>query len=463
MEEAEIHQHLGKIINAMNDGLMLIGTDGTIIMVNQAFEHLTGYSLDEVRGRPCTLLNCDGCEKTLQTGNSAWCMLFEQGQDLRKRCMVMKKNGTYLPVLKSASLLRDDQGALIGSVETLTDISEIERCEEEVHLLSRQLDMEDGFYGIVGKSPAMQRVFEIIEKASQSDAPVIIYGQSGTGKELVARAVHQLGRRRDGPFVQLNCAALNESLLESELFGHVKGAFTGAYRHRQGRFEAAHRGDIFLDEIGDVPPAIQVKLLRVIETKQFERVGDHRPISVDVRIITATNKDLNDLIQQQRFREDLFFRINVIPIHLPPLVDRMEDIPPLTSVFISRLKYRTGKKINGLTPAAMESCMAYHWPGNVRELRSALEYAFVISEEGPINVDHLPPHITETRQAGRREPAGEPGGDRAAREALVRALRESKGNQSQAARILGISRVTVWNRMRKYGIDLKKVMTPPSP
>jgi transcriptional regulator with GAF, ATPase, and Fis domain len=276
--------------------------------------------------------------------------------------------------------------------------------------------------------------------------------------------------------VQLNCAALNESLLESELFGHIKGAFTGAYRHRKGRFEAANGGDIFLDEIGDVPLSIQVKLLRVLETKKFEHVGDDRPIAVDVRIITATNKDLEDLIEQKQFREDLFFRINVFPIHLPPLRKRAEDIPLLVSTFIQRMRSRTGKTISRLTPAAMERFMAYHWPGNVRELKSALEFAFVLAEGDVIDLDQLPPKIggsdrmqptTETLPYRIRDPEmpGEPSafsskpGDTTEKTALIEALKKTNGNQSQAARILGINRVTVWNRMKKYGIDLKKVMT----
>jgi transcriptional regulator with GAF, ATPase, and Fis domain len=324
-----------------------------------------------------------------------------------------------------------------------------------VHQLSHQLEIKDGFQGIVGSSPVMQKVYQVIQKAAMSDAPVIIYGESGTGKELVARAVHLMGRRKEAPFVQLNCAALNEALLESELFGHIKGAFTGAYRHRIGRFEAAHEGDLFLDEIADIPLATQVKLLRVLETKQFERVGDHHPVTVDVRIITATNKDLQEMIDSKRFREDLFFRINVIPIHLPPLRERLEDVPLLVAAFAERLRKRTGKKITGLSPEAMERFMSYSWPGNVRELKSALEYAFVIAEKGPIGLEQLPhplvsepnPHASRSRDAEEKV-------------ALVEALRKSNGNQSEAARILGVNRVTVWNRMRKHGIDLRKVLMP---
>jgi transcriptional regulator with GAF, ATPase, and Fis domain len=258
--------------------------------------------------------------------------------------------------------------------------------------------------------------------------------------------------------------------LESELFGHIKGAFTGAYRHRKGRFEAAGGGDIFLDEIGDVPLSIQVKLLRVLETKQFEHVGDDRSISVDVRIITATNKNLEELIAQKKFRDDLYFRINVFPIHLPPLRERTDDVPLLVNTFIRRLRSKTAKTISGLTPPAMERFMNYPWPGNIRELKSALEFAFVIAEDGLIDLDQLPPKIAKpTRvslhpvidyaESGEKRTDTIPSGDLAEKMALVEALKKTNGNQSQAARILGINRVTVWNRMKKYGIDLKKVLT----
>ncbi|MFC1885434.1 sigma-54 interaction domain-containing protein [Thermodesulfobacteriota bacterium] len=457
VKEMEMNRHWKKVIKTMNEGLIMVGLDGTIIMANRAFEKMTGYRAEELIGRPCTMLNCDACD--LNTAkNNIWCALFERGKEVTKRCMLVKKDGTHLKAIKNASILTDDHNRPIGAVETITDISELERLDQEVNLLSRQLEKEGDFYGLIGKSDTMQRVYEVIRKASQSDAPVIIYGESGTGKELAAHAIHQLGPRNSGPFVQLNCAALNEALLESELFGHIKGAFTGADRHRRGRFEAADGGNFFLDEIGDLPLSIQIKLLRVLETKQFEQVGDHRPISVDVRIITATNKNLEELIAQQLFREDFYFRINVIPIHLPPLRERVADIPLLIDAFIRRLRKRTGKKITGLTHAAMDRVMAYRWPGNVRELKSALEYAFVIAEKGLIHTDHLPYFAesgTEWNRSGSR-PA--PQNESGEKEALIRALRQCNGNQTRAARMLGINRVTVWNRMKKYGIDLKKVM-----
>jgi PAS domain S-box-containing protein len=476
MNEQEINRYWKKIVNTMTEGLMLVGPDGTIVMVNEAFEKLTQYAADEIIGKPCTLLECDACEGTMKASAHRWCKLFEEGQVIKCRCHLLKKDGTYVSALKNASVLKDDNGAPLGAVEVLTDLSELDRLDQKVELLSRQLDEEDGFHGIIGTSAAIQQVFDVLQKAALSEAPVIIYGESGTGKELVARVIHQLGGRKDGPFVQFNCAALNESLLESELFGHIKGAFTGAYRHRQGRFEAAHGGDIFLDEIGDVPLSIQVKLLRVLETKQFEHVGDDRPISVDVRIITATNKDLEELIAQKRFRDDLYFRINVFPIHLPPLRNRTEDIPLLVNTFIQRMRSKTGKKISRLTPAAMERFMEYHWPGNIRELKSALEFAFVIADEGVIDLDQLPPKIAQSqrqytdpsppdRQVSNKNATGPLSiftagvSDPEEKIALIEALRKSNGNQSQAARLLGINRVTVWNRMKKYGIDLKKVLT----
>ncbi len=469
MNEREINRYWKKIVNTMTEGLMLVGPDGTIVMVNEAFEELTEYKADEVIGKPCTLLECDACEGTMKASAHKWCKLFEEGQVIKCRCHLLKKDGTYISALKNASVLKDENDVPLGAVEILTDLSELDRLDQKVELLSRQLDQGDGFYGIIGKSPSMQKVYDIIQKAARSETPVIIYGESGTGKELVAQAIHQLGRRKDGPFVQFNCAALNESLLESELFGHIKGAFTGAYRHRKGRFEAACGGDIFLDEIGDVPMSIQVKLLRVLETKQFEHVGDDRPISVDVRIITATNRNLEELIAQKKFRDDLFFRINVFPIHLPPLRERSDDIPLLVNTFIRRMRSKTGKTISGLTPDAMNRFMNYPWPGNVRELKSALEFAFVIAENGLIGKDQLPPKIAEPgrlfQQFGadfsesdviRMEPAS--AADPPEKRALIEALKKTDGNQSKAARILGINRVTVWNRMKKYGVDLKRVL-----
>ena len=456
MESLSGSRYWEQIINTMSEALVLISPEGRIILVNRAFVELTGYAATDVVGQSCTMLECDACRHHLQQDGSQRCVLFDPGHEemRRVRCTIARKNGTYLNTIKKASILKDENGRVLGAVETMSDITELERLDQKVESLSRKLTDGGDYHGIIGISTSMRKVIQLVDKAAQSDAPVMIYGESGTGKELVAEAIHERGVRRDGPFVRLNCAALNASLLESELFGHIKGAFTGAYRHRQGRFEAADGGDIFLDEIGDISESVQVKLLRVLENKQVERVGDQRPIRVDVRIISATNKNIADLISLKQFREDLFFRINVIPIQLPPLRERKEDIPLLAQHFIQRLRHSTGKPIGGLTQTALQQFMDYGWPGNIRELKSALEFAFVVAEGGKLDIEHLPPQL----RGGARS-CGPPAAENPTeKEALIEALRRTNGNQTRAARLLGVNRVTVWNRMRKYGVDLRKVL-----
>lgn len=467
MKTKEINQYWKKIINTMNDGLILVAPDGGILMVNTAFEQMTGYVSGEIIGRSCRILECDACETTLIKNRKNFsCRLFEPGRnDIKRcRCHILRRDGTYLPVLKNASLLRDDTGVAVGVVETLTDISELTRLDRQVHQLEKQVHLEKGLLGITGDSRAMHNVFSLIEKAAESTAPVMILGESGTGKELVANAIHMLSNRKEQPFIKLNCAALNESLLETELFGHVKGAFTGAHNRHKGRFEAAHGGSFFLDEIGDAPLSIQAKLLRVLETGQFEAVGEVHPTSVDVRIISATNRDLQQMMDQRLFREDLFFRINVIPIHMPPLRRRREEIPLLVNTFIHRLNKETGKTIHGLSPETMEIFMAHPWPGNVRELKNTLEYAYVITDGETIQPAHLPlrNHRNVTPPASPIVPDGQkparPDKAEMEKSALMEALVQTDGNQTQAARLLNVNRVTVWNRMKKYGIDLKKII-----
>jgi len=302
----------------------------------------------------------------------------------------------------------------------------------------------------------MQQVFSLISNASHSDAPVIIFGESGSGKELVAKAIHNTGARRQKPYVKVNCAALTESLLESELFGHVKGAFTGAYRSREGRFEAAHSGDIFLDEIGDLPLSTQVKMLRVLEEKVVERVGDNRPIHIDARIISATNRNLKQLVEQGGFREDLFYRINVIPIMVPPLRERVGDIPLLADSFFRRILLKNDKKIMGISNEAMELLMSYAWPGNVRELKSAFQYAFVTCQESVIQPYHFPPTVNSAQPSIKNTQKPLLNRTDLKKKQLIEALESTGGNQSRAAEILGISRVTVWNRMKRYGITAQK-------
>ncbi|CAB1055982.1 PAS modulated sigma54 specific transcriptional regulator, Fis family [Olavius sp. associated proteobacterium Delta 1] len=451
----EMAKYWKTIVDTLQDGLMVIDPEGNILAMNPAAEKLTGYSADELVGRSCRILNCTGCELYGRGAAEQWCQLYVKGNVRAKKCLISKKDRRALHVIKNAAVLRDSEGQMIGAVETFTDISEIVRQQQEIETLRKSCRLEEDHHGLLGESPPMQRLIELIENVARTDAPVLIHGQSGTGKELVARAIHEESPRKDKPFIKVNCAALNENLLESELFGHEKGAYTGADRTRIGRFEAAHEGTIFLDEIGDIPLATQVKLLRVLEEKEIERVGDHKTIAVDVRIISATNKNLDALIDQDLFREDLFFRINVFPLSCPSLAERYEDIPLLVQNFIEQNTAKGSKKIVGLTPEAMEALLIYSWPGNVRELRNAIEYAFVLCSGNWIGREHLPPKIIPN---GKKPLVGHhqsPASWEQERTKLINTLRQVSGNQSEAARILGVSRVTIWKRIKKYGIRLE--------
>jgi len=449
----DIGPYWKEIVDSLRDGILVIDTQGRIVAANPAAERITGYTAEEIIGRTCRILNCTGCKFIGKGPGEKWCKLFSVGKSKDKKCLVTTLDRRTIHVIKSATVLRNKGGQIIGAVEMLTDISQLIRQQREIKELRQTYNVDESFYGILGKSQVMQKLFELIENVAESDAPVLIYGESGTGKELAARAVHEAGPRKDKPFIKVNCAALNENLLESELFGHVRGAFTGADRTRVGRFEAANKGTILLDEIGDIPPSTQVRLLRVLEEKKIERVGDNRSIPIDVRIISATNKNLEDLVREEKFREDLFFRINVFPIFCPRLADRMEDIPMIVQHFVRQNSRRSDKRILGVTPEAMEKLMSYTWPGNVRELRNAIEYAFVLCPGGSIDVEHLPARITsgtsENRLAVNGTGLTDSGNER---QALLDALRRTGWNQTEAARILGISRVTVWKRMKKYGI-----------
>ena len=448
-----ISKHWKSIIDTLQDGILVVDTFGIIQAVNPSAERLTGYTVDELVGHSCRVLNCTGCNIFGRGSGKDYCKLFTVGRSKVKECMIKNRNNRSVHILKSARVLHDSQGEIIGAVETLTDMSELVRKQSEIESLKKTFHLNDGFHGILGKTPVMENLFEMVDNVAQSDAPVLIYGESGTGKELVARAIHETGARKALPFVKVNCAALNESLLESELFGHVKGAYTGADRDRVGRFEAAHGGTIFLDEIGDIPLSTQVKLLRVLEEKEIERVGDHRPIPVDVRIVTATNRDLEVLQTEGRFREDLFFRINVFPLECASLRQRLEDIPLIVQAFIEQNSAKSGKKILGLTSEAMETLLAYDWPGNVRELRNAIEYAFVLCAGGWIETRHMPPKIAGLVKPFKK--MSRPAEDiQPERTQLISLLRKVRGNQSEAARSLGVSRVTVWKRIKKYGIRI---------
>lgn len=456
MFDNELNSYWKTVVDTIQEGVMLVDTTGTIISVNKAMLEMIGYTREELVGRSCRILDCDFCEQMKDHDQPYWCHLFEKGKVQVRECGIRHKDGRLLPVLKKGAVLKDAGGDVIGAVETLTDISELLDKEQQIESYKKALAADGAFHGLVGESRIMSSLFDLLTNAAHSEAPVILFGESGTGKELAARAIHDISERRKHPLIKVNCAALSHSLLESELFGHVKGAFTGATSSRKGRFEAADKGSIFLDEIGDLALSTQVKLLRVLEEQVIERVGDNRPIPVDVRIISATNKNLEEMVQSGSFREDLFFRIRVIPVHLPPLRERKEDIPLLAETFFQRLKLKYSTQIKGISTQAMQALCRYPWPGNVRELKSAFEYAFVACQNRLIQPEHLIPHITA---ASERTPDPTPSPVDTAKEPnkqeLINTLQKTRGNQSETARLLGVSRVTVWNRMKKYGISLE--------
>lgn len=472
MYEYELNMYWKTVVNTMQEGLMIVDTDGTIVATNRALERITGFSAMEMIGKKCSVLNCNLFESARKDRGDSWCTLFHAGVMDTRRCLLQRKDGQSVDVLKNAALLHDNNGGVIGAVETVTDISELIEKDNQINAFRQTLRLENGFKGMIGVSPPMKKMYDLVSNAALSDAPIIIYGESGTGKELVASALHEIGSRSKNSFVKVNCAALKESLLESELFGHVKGAYTGAHKDREGRFETAHLGDIFLDEIGDISASTQVKLLRVLEEKIVERVGDSNPVPVDVRIISATNRDLEKMAEEGSFRQDLFFRINVIPIHLPPLRERVEDIPLLSENFFKKIRMKSGSRIEGISSDTMDILMSHTWPGNVRELKSVFEYAFVTCGESFIRPHHLPANIVKrvssivNRTQATPKNLGNPGNTKNAKnpeniltdkndrkkQALMEALEQCGGNQSAAARLLGVSRGTIWNRMKKYKI-----------
>jgi two-component system response regulator HydG len=318
--------------------------------------------------------------------------------------------------------------------------------------LRKRLDDRYGFQGIIGESPPMSRIFRVLRQIADTTATVLVTGESGTGKELIARALHENSGRRNAPFVAINCAALGEGVLESELFGHEKGAFTGAVQRRKGRFEHANHGTLFLDEVGDMPMTIQVKLLRVIERREIERVGSNETIPVDVRLVVATNQDLETEVREGRFREDLYFRFRVVPIHLPPLRERRSDIPLMIDAFLREFSEQHGKPVEGLTAAAHQRLVEYDWPGNVRELRNALENMVVVSQGPTLEVEDIPPHIVPGVEAAPEGWVPTPGTtlDDMERRLIRDTLHAMDGNRARTAAALGISERTLYRKIKSY-------------
>ena len=449
------------LIDTMAEGLIVIGPDHRIQRWNRSMTRLTGYDADEALGRPCTMLRGEDSpclEKCLGLVSGP---LSEAARVDGEEAMIRRKDGALVPLLVHARAIPDGAGGSQGAVVTFTDMTRVRRLEEENRRLQASAARQERFHELVGRSEKMRELFRLVELAAASDESILITGETGTGKELVARAIHRHSARADGPLVTVNCAALSESLLESELFGHVKGAFTGAIRDYQGRFEQAHGGVLFLDEVGDLPPLVQVKLLRVIQERVIERVGEGRPRPVNVRLIAATHRDLRARVREGLFREDLFYRLNVFPIHVPPLRERREDIPLLLDHFRERFADRTGKRIDGFTPDALRILMDHCWPGNVRELENAVAHAFITCPGGHAGPFDLPVELRQVdlrrgicdadAAAPARFAPPRPRG-RLPREVIEQALRDAAGNKAEAARRLGMDRSTLWRHMKAHGM-----------
>jgi Nif-specific regulatory protein len=353
--------------------------------------------------------------------------------------------------------------SMIAQAVRLRQSAQAERRRLMEENLRLQEELRDRFRpaNIIGNAKTMQVVYDLIAQVARSDTTVLLRGESGCGKELVAHAIHYASARAAKPLIKVNCAALTETLIESELFGHEKGAFTGAIAQRKGRFELAHSGTIFLDEIGDLSPATQIRLLRVLQEKEFERVGGNETIRTDARVIAATNRHLEQMVEQGKFRQDLYYRLNVFPIHIPPLKERKTDIPLLADFFVEKYSKLHHKNIKRISTPAIDMLMSYHWPGNVRELENCIERAVLVSSDDVIHAHYLPPTL-QTAEATGTLPTDNLGAalDRLEREMILDALKSSRGNMAKAARALGISERLIGLRVRKIGVDLKRFRTP---
>jgi transcriptional regulator with PAS, ATPase and Fis domain len=373
--------------------------------------------------------------RTLKTGKPV----------IGKAGYIINADGDRIPISVSTAVLRDAAGRVTGGAETFRDLSEVEE-------LRRELEGSHKLGDLTSRSPLMRRVFEVLPAVAASPSTVLIVGETGTGKELVARTIHALGPRPRGPFIPVNCGALPETLLESELFGYKAGAFTGAGKDKPGRFALARGGTLFLDEIGEMSPALQVRLLRVLQDRTFEPLGATRSEATDARILVATNKDLAEQVRRGVFREDLYYRVNVVRIELPPLRRRKEDIPLLVEQFIARFNRLQPRAVSGVTAEALALLMAHDWPGNIRELENAVERSFILSGDGPIGVEHLPEELTARGGSGGAGPGAASARDALEAHVIRAALERNAFNRLAAARELGIHKTTLFRRMKKLGI-----------
>ncbi|KPJ98429.1 MAG: hypothetical protein AMK71_11395 [Nitrospira bacterium SG8_35_4] len=431
------------IIESLADGVFTVDRKLRITSFSKGMENMTGMKDSDVIGVPChEILNSDNC-----TGNCPFANTMERGYGLANiRERIAGKDGDTIPVFISTAFLKDSSGNM-ELIATVKDLSEIEKLRKDVNERYQ-------FSNIIGKSSQMQQIFELIEMLSDADCAILIEGESGTGKELVSRAIHHESHRRNRPFVKVNCSTIVEGLFESELFGHVKGAFSGALKDKVGKFEYADGGTLFLDEIADMPMSLQPKLLRILQDMEFERVGDNRTKKVNVRIIAATNKNLLGEIEAGRFRKDLYYRLCVVPVVMPPLRKRKEDIILLLSHYLEKFHLKIAKKhrITAVTPAALSLLMDYNWPGNVRELENAIEHAYIRTRSDKIDVDSLPKTLKGSLEKNITPLSLEssPTTMNIVQKHFINELmKKYNGNRTLVAKDLGISRTTLWRKLRE--------------
>ena len=439
----ENHPSLKSILNSISEGVMTLDKDWRIASWNRAAEKITGFSKEEVLGMECSkLFRSPVCKENCPVDRSLSCG--HPYQDVK--VAIRNKRNEVIHLLVNAAPLYDSNGSIIGGLETFRDVSQSYWMQEE-------LQNHYGYQTIVGRSEPMCKVYESLDSLMNTDTTVLIQGESGTGKELIARTLHFCGRRKEKSFVAINCSALPEGVLETELFGHVKGAFTGAIRSHVGKFELANGGTLFLDEIGEISQAIQVKLLRVLEEREIQRVGDNRNVKIDIRLITATNKDLYKKVLNNSFRDDLYYRLSVFPLHMPPLRERVEDLPLLVSHFIRKFNKQMGKSILGIVDQVLEVFERYPWPGNVREFCNAIEFSFVHAKTNLIYPEDLPSRLLDESSAvSKKTNPAVISLNSVERQLIVKALEECDWRKNVAASRLGISRATLWRKMEKYRI-----------
>jgi PAS domain S-box-containing protein len=444
VKKSKKDNQLEVILDSIADGVFTIDLQKNVTSFNKAAEKITGIPREQAIGQKCfDVFHSNICqtscalEKTMLTGKEI----------IDVKVNILNTKGEPVPVSISTAVLRDNRGNVIGGVETFRDLSDLEELKKEI---TKHYTFED----IISKNHKIQEIFDVLPNIAESDSTVLIQGPSGSGKELFARAIHNLSPRKKGPYIVVNCGALPDTLLESELFGYVKGAFTDAKKDKPGRFALAEGGTLFLDEVGDLSTALQVKLLRVLQEKEYEPLGGTKPIKADVRIIAATNKDLTELLSRGAFREDLYYRINVIKIELPPLSQRREDIPYLVDHFIRQFNLKMGKRITHVSADVLNLFMQYDFPGNIRELENIIEHAFVLCKGTQITTAHLPHDFFENVVSSEGTTSLEINKlDYAEAQVIRNALKKYNGNRSKAAQELGIHKTTLWRKMKKFGIN----------